>query len=144
MVAQKLVLSKRRNDWLLFGSIASTIILLSGILLYPETFSSLKIYLGPIRIIPLVLFFIISFPFLALYFYKHRQFIHISFTDYSLLLFVSFITVRGLLAVSNQNDVGLVLALASYTLLIYYGVSILAQNDKATQIILYTLNCLSY
>ena len=54
MVAQNLFLSERRSDWLLIASIASTIILLSGILLYPETFSSLKIYLGPIRIIPLL------------------------------------------------------------------------------------------
>lgn len=63
--------------------------------------------------------------------------------DAVLLLLVGFVTLRGLSAAPGRADMGLVIALVAYMLLLYYGMSFLAQDGRSTMAFIYILSALA-
>lgn len=132
--------AKRAAGGSLFNvALVTIVILVAATLLYPESYSSLKLSIGGVRIIPMLVLFALAASPVAFYLWRHRRKLHLGTIDLALLANVCFVTVTGLLFATSASNMGLVLALAGYTVLLYYGVAVVAQNPVAVKTIFYTL-----
>jgi len=133
-----------REDGRLFNvALAVLMLMVAGTLLYPETFISVGLMAGPFRISPMAVLFMIAAPPIIWYSWIHRRHIRPGIFDVGLLISLVFITARGLFAVTNGNELGLVVAYICYVLLLYYGTAVLGQSRKTVELIFYTLAILA-
>lgn len=134
----------RRDDGRLFiVALTALMVMVAGTLLYPETFVSVGLRVGPFRISPMAVLFIIAGPPVSWYFWTHRKELRPGLIDVTLPLCLVFVTVRGLLAATNGNELGLVIAFTCYVLLLYYGTAVLGQNNAAVKVVFHTLAILA-
>jgi O-antigen ligase len=134
----------RRDDGRLFvAALAALMLMVAGTLLYPETFISVGLRVGPFRISPLAMLFVIAAPPVGWYYWIHRKELRPGLIDIALPLSLVFVSVRGLFAATNANELGLAIAYVCYVLLLYYGTAMLGQNHKAVRAIFYTLGILA-
>lgn len=123
----------RREDagrlyWLALATLA---FLVAGTVLYPDTMVSQGWHVGSLRISSIGILFIITAPAIGWYAWKRRTWLALKPVDLMLLLILIYICVRGLLASTNSNELGLVLAYIGYTALLYYGTAIVGQRQGA-------------
>ena len=116
-------------------ALGSLILLLLGTCLYPDTFVRAGVHIGPARVHLSPLLFIVASPAIAAHFWRNRKMLRLRALDYMLVATMTYITVHGLLAVSGINARGLVIMYCAYTLLIYYGTSVLARRERVMRTI---------
>ena len=116
-------------------ALGSLLLLVLGTFLYPDTYINASTHVGPFRVSSTALLFIITFPAVALYVWRNREKLKLRALDYMLVATMVYVTVRGLLATSEANMWGLVIAFSVYTLLIYYGTAVIAQKKMVIPLI---------
>ncbi|MHB9111526.1 MAG: O-antigen ligase family protein [Thermoleophilia bacterium] len=124
-------------------ALTAFIIVIAGTLLYPDTFTRAGLRVGPFRISALALLFFIVAPPVFAFAWSRRGSLKPGIVDVALLLMVGFMVIRGFAAATNGNELGLDAAFAVYTLLLYYGASILGQHSPAFRVITLTLAILA-
>ena len=115
-------------------AIISLSLLIAGTLLYPDTFSSLSLKYGPIRISMMLVLFLLTAPMIVIFISQSTGMLRLRLVDYFLIGSIVYITFRGLAASSNANVTGLTLANACYVILLYYGAATIFQRDGAPHV----------
>lgn len=140
---QKTPITGVLQERLFVAAVASLLVLISGTLLYPDTFASAGFNIGPFRASPLSMLFIIAAPAVLLNAWVNRHFLTMRILDVMLLAMTTFFTVRGLLATDEANLAGLTLAVAAYSLLLYYGTAVAGNSSLMRKGLFITLSCLA-
>ncbi len=120
-------------------ALGAVILLLAGTLLYPDTFSSLGFHFDGFRISATLILFIIALPPVGFYAWWLRRSIRLGIIDAFLLAYVAFVTVRGLFAGLHGDELALLVGFACYTIMLYYGIAILAQKNAALRAVFFSL-----
>ncbi|MBE0428979.1 MAG: O-antigen ligase family protein [Thermoleophilia bacterium] len=117
------------------------VLLVAGTIAYPDTFVYAALRAGSLRISPLGLLFAIATPAVLwrLWICRNRQALSPQIIDLMLAVYIAFITIRGMAAASNANQLGLVLAFAGYVLLVYYGSAVVGQAQRSLRIMFLTV-----
>ena len=122
------LLATRRMGKAYIAALASLVLVIIGTLSYPDTFVSVGLHVGSIRVSPMGLEFIIAAPALFWFAIRHRSLIHWGSLDTLLVITLIYVTVRGMTAATNGNELGLVFAFTAYILMLYYGAAFVGQD----------------
>lgn len=116
------------NRRLYLAALSMIAMLFSTTMLYPGTLSGDEIWFGPVKINLVGMMLVISFPFIAAFLWQARKKISPGYLDLFIILTISYVTVRGLIAARQANETGLlIVAYAGYALVFYYGMAVLGQ-----------------
>jgi len=128
-----------RRDRLFIVALTAFTILLAGTLLYPDTYAKSGVDAGPFHVsLTPILFLLAALP-VSLYALRQRHDLVPRALDLILLLLVGYMTIRGVVAATNGNELGLVIAYAAYALLLYYGAAALGQRSSTVRTIFFSL-----
>lgn len=134
------------NRWNWFATVVlvSILVLVANSHLYPDTSTDLALHLGPFRISPLGVVFVLTAPQVVLYCLWNMKRLTLGITDLFLVAAIAYIMLRGVVAQMgiSINGVGLVMIFGAHILLIYYGAAIVGQNLKAQRVAFITLTAL--
>ena len=125
---------------LLIVATGSLLFLVAGTLLFPDTFSSAGLRVGGIRLSPISILFALAAPQIAVFILAQRHKLTFGLLDFFLLTSTAFVLIRGVFANDSQvNTLALVLGYSAYTLIIYYGTSLAAQDERVLRAFVYML-----
>ena len=124
-----------RRERLFWPALISILILFSGTMLYPDTFTDVKEHIGPFKVSAVGILFILAAPVVTVYFWRNRHDIRFRGLDALLIATITFVTARGMAAQNSLNGMALVGAFAGYSLLLYYGMAVLGQRRIAPRIL---------
>jgi O-antigen ligase len=113
------------------AALLSISILLAGTLLYPDYLVTVGWRVGPIRVSPMGLLFVLAAPSVLWYFWKQKMTLKYSAVDAVLVAALLFVGIRGAFAATNSNELGLVVGYIGYALLLYYGAAVVGQKKGA-------------
>ncbi|MHB9111528.1 MAG: O-antigen ligase family protein [Thermoleophilia bacterium] len=113
------------------AALVSISFLLAGTLLYPDYLVSVGLRVGPVRVSPMGLLFVLAAPSVSWYFWKQKATLKYSAVDIVLVIAFLFVGIRGALAATNGNELGLVVGYIGYALLLYYGTAVVGQKRGA-------------
>ena len=128
LIGRGAIRTDKDRHWYLAALVSLTFIIV-GTLVYPDTYIRVAFHVGSVRISPMPLIFIISFPAIMLFIYHHRILLKWSILDTMMLLTTLFVCLRGVLAATNVDELGLVFGFVGYILLTYYGAAFISQVD---------------
>lgn len=129
----------QKRDPLYLAALFSLALLVAGTLLYPDTLVSAGWHFGSIRISPMGILFILALPATGWYCWTRRAGMNWGLLDLLLLLTLLFVGIRGLAAVNNGNELGLVVAMVGYVSLLYYGTAQVGQHEGALKVLFLVL-----
>lgn len=115
-------------------ALASLLILLSAIFLYPDTPYGPGFTIGAARIGAVKILFLLCSLSILMLIINRRHFLRLCTLDFSIAATIIFFSVRGLLAAETVNEIGRILVYVGLTIIVYYGIAVMAQNrdvDKA-------------
>lgn len=124
-------MSESEPDKLYIAALFSIAFLLAGNLLYPDYLISVGLRIGPVRVSPMGLLYVLAAPSVLYYFWKQKATLKYSAVDIVLATTFLFVGIRGVLAATNGNELGLVVGYIGYALLLYYGAAIVGQKKGA-------------
>jgi len=113
---------------LYIAALASMALLVAGTLIYPDYLVSVGIRVGSFRVSPMGALFVCAAPAIAWFAWKQRRMLQGRALDIMLLSAIIFVAVRGVIAATNGNELGLVVGYAGYVVLLYYGMGIIGQE----------------
>lgn len=116
------------NRRLNLAALVSLGLLVVGNLAYPDTAVKLSLHAGPIRVSPLALEFALAAPALVWFVVRNRSRLSCGAIDLLLITALIFVVIRGSMAATDGNELGLTLAFGGYIILLYYGAAIVGQN----------------
>jgi hypothetical protein len=125
------------------AALLSMVLLVGGTLAYPDTFVRLGLRIGPFRVSPLGVLFVLAAPAITWFAWTHRSWLKWRLVDLFLLALMLFVLVRGVVAATNGNQAGLVGAYVGYALLLYYGMAVIGQEGVGLRIMFMTLITMS-
>lgn len=117
------------RERLYLAALASMVVLVAGILLYPDVYTNIDFTLGPLHARVSGILLVLTAPLIIIYIYRHRRDLKPGYIDIFILLTFFFIVVRGVLAARQIHETGLVIVVfACYALVLYYGMAVLGQR----------------
>ena len=131
-----------KNPWSV-AALSSLVLLVAGTLLFPDTFTSVGVYVGPVRLSPLGILLVLAAPPITIHVWKRRHSLTFQALDGFLLATMAYVAVRGIAAADTANGVGLVLAFTAYVLVLFYGTSVVSQDRSALRLIYISLSLLA-
>jgi len=127
------LLSDNREDGLNRAALSALVVLVAGTLLFPDTLAEVGFHVGPLRISPLGILFVLTAPAVLLLIWRERSSLKLQALDVTLLVAIAYITSRGLLAENTTSAKGLVIAYSGYVLVLYFGMAIVGRQIIAVR-----------
>lgn len=119
------------------------LVLISGTVLFPDTFTDAGLHLGPLRISVTMLLYMLTAPQIIFCIWRCQGDLSRRLIDILFITAILFITTRGLLAADQVNVYGLTLAYGAYSLLAFYGLAIIGQHRYVLNIVFISISLLS-
>jgi len=113
---------------LYLAALVSLALLVAGTLIYPDYLISVGIRVGSFRISPMGALFVCAAPAVTWYAWKQRGLLQRRALDIALISAIIYVVVRGVIAATNGNELGLVVGYAGYVILLYYGMAVIGQE----------------
>ncbi|MFA5816017.1 MAG: O-antigen ligase family protein [Bacteroidales bacterium] len=112
---------------LYLAALVSMSFLVAGTLIYPDYLVSVGIRVGSFRISPIGALFVCAAPAVTWFSWKQRGLLQRRALDIVLISAIIFVVIRGVIAATNGNELGLVVGYAGYVILLYYGMAVIGQ-----------------
>ncbi|MHB1270928.1 MAG: O-antigen ligase family protein [Thermoleophilia bacterium] len=131
------LLPDNREDGLNMAALSALVVLVAGTLLFPDTLAEVGFHVGPLRISPLGILFVLTTPAVLLLIWRERSSLKLQVLDVTLLVAIAYITSRGLLAENTTSAKGLVIAYSGYVLVLYFGMAIVGRQTIAVRTVFF-------